>query len=397
MRINYFAIRLLFVDMLCRRIGITKKWQIGFFRYKSHYLSDKWLKEPFTIEYPNISSENEKLRQDLLHKLFPHQTPTPQELYLQDKNRTNEIQEWDTIDFEERNKYEKLATSLSPRYIHPKPLPLKGYELFKSQVQLKTLHYAKKQWLKLSDEDRTSYTDSKNISFINNERERIWKGYEIVEYLKRYQSQYAWNPYNLLTLYPWEIIKDKLRSRMKVDEFERDYYDALIREAFYRNYQRKAMHIYYTDLQYFEPKKYTYQQVLNRFKRLSNIEKQYYHYKQSLREKHALRTKAPMRDPGFRYFATKFESASVNPEDIVSDIVRAWDVLTITEREKYANMPHRLEKELFLDWKVSIVMDYIYYTGQVSGVNLQYNWRKDMKEKTRGFTYLRGMYTENII
>ncbi|CUM47683.1 uncharacterized protein AC631_01728 [Debaryomyces fabryi] len=392
-----------------------------FYRNKSYYLSEKWLKEPFDIGYPESSSHIKEDSKLLRQKLFPTKTLTEYDYFKQDSNREFRIEEWNQLDTDQMFKYQEMVDDAKPQYVHPKPQYVTGFELFKIELQFN--RNEKKYWAMLDGNDREAYNDSEIVRHLYNERIRIWMGYEIVEYLKRNLPKYMFNPYPLLGLYPWEIIKDKLYFKRDVYDFEKDYYDTLIKETFGRNSQRKALQIYYTDILHdTETDNLYYAKVEKMFNSLPPYKKQYYVEKERKRQEHAKKTRLrsyKQKTPYLKFLIQFSKTYNPTYEELnafdanVSDnnirklaiskaAGREWKNLTEEQKKQYESdgtlsSNTRLYKEMILDWKVEMVMDYIYEVGGVSGLQSSHNWRKDMHEKTSGYRYLKKMYVDKLV
>lgn len=342
-------------------------------RKASHYLSKKWLKEPFDIAYPICSDEivqdRAQIRQILFSENRESQSASP--LYL---------------------------------YIHPRPKYQNGFELFKSQLCLGLK--SKKYWESLSGPEKEIFTSKRILQHLFMESQRIWEGYEIVEYLKRYLVKYLTNPFLLLSLYPWEIIKDKLRRKSPIYDFEKDYYDTLITEAFGRNSQRTALSIFYTDLRNdFPNEKFTFARVQQLMLLLPPEHKQYYQNKEKMRHLHSQNVRQKLRKNQniFLEFVKQFlrNNKSRKVDGTRGFQLRAaakeWNSISHQEKLSYKNKESippncRLYKENLLDWKVEKVMDYIFYVGGVAGLNTSFDWRKNLSERTHGYRYIQKRY-----
>jgi hypothetical protein len=340
-------------------------------RSVSHYLSDKWLKEPFDIGYP-IDSNAVK---------FP-QVP-----------------------------FNNSSEDFTP--IYPRPVDCRGLDLFGIQSQISTKSYLKKKWNNLDETTRERFFTGPNIDHLYQERLRVWRGYETVEYRKRYHS--SWNPYPSLGLYPWEIIKDKLRNRTELFGFECDYYDVLIKEAFGRNRQRKAVHIFYTDVSHqFPSKKFTWSGIQKEYAGLENS--QYYEEKETRRKEQALMTRTKYSCLGFHDFyeeiirsdkatsdkARSDESKSANfskNSRLFLQACKKWEGLLNKKKYQRLDLSYTNSstyREKLLDIKTTIVMDYLYYTGGVVGAGNDYDWLRDKQQKCGAFKYLNKVYTDEI-
>lgn len=116
-------------------------------------------------------------------------------------------------------------------FTEQKPQKLKGLDLF--LYQYKYLKYIERQGRKrfenLKEEWRQPFYDPTYIERTYDEKLRLWKGYQIVDFLKKYLNQ-SFNPYVYLNLRPWEIISDKVQLKTPND-YEIDYYDIILENA----------------------------------------------------------------------------------------------------------------------------------------------------------------------
>lgn len=96
-----------------------------------------------------------------------------------------------------------------------------GQELFIQALGIKASQNVPYVWKKLAEEKKQVFSSPPVL--VHHHLERIRSGYEIAS-----TSDNNENPFHELGLYPWEIVKDKLRQRRP---FGSDIYDWLIREA----------------------------------------------------------------------------------------------------------------------------------------------------------------------
>ncbi|ODV77608.1 uncharacterized protein CANTADRAFT_56550, partial [Suhomyces tanzawaensis NRRL Y-17324] len=357
-----------------------------FIRHKSHYLSTKWTKEPFSIGYP--CNKDSPLRATTHQHLFPDKIATAYDYFIEEHLPN----EWPHISYDEYSRYHRMAIEQGPSYITPPPTPSAGLGLLKSLTGNRTKNGVVGLWKRLSPEERNRLETPTKWQY--QQQLRVWKGYEVVEYLKRLlDDNLRWNPYPLLGLYPWEIIKDKLRKKAAF-QFEFDYYDTLIREAFGRNSARKAKHIFYTDLVHNNPQQhYTWGKVDKLFKQLVPESRSYYHEKEARRLEQSTLTRSPYHSLLFHRYLDQHAN-STRP---LLDAARGWALLDNNAKRagemdrKTTNS--RRYKEQLLDIKTAIVMDYLYYTGGVEGIDSDYCWVTDRASKTHGYIYMnRGYY-----
>lgn len=171
------------------------------------------IKEPYAIGYPNQVIQNDtaiQARKSEIHeKLFPSEF-----MNLLNENKITP----------------KVWKLYGTNYINKYPQRLTGIKLFEFQSGYKNPSDVKNIWNLLSKNERDHFTNGPNIDKLFKEQIRIWQGYEINEHIRRNPTsvEEQENPFLLLTLYPWEIIKDKLRSKRKIQEINIDYYDLII-------------------------------------------------------------------------------------------------------------------------------------------------------------------------
>ncbi|CAN3356100.1 hypothetical protein DICA4_C05248 [Diutina catenulata] len=114
-----------------------------------------------------------------------------------------------------------LAHYTSP-YLPP-PQPVSG--VFLLQKQLNYAAKGSKFTLRRRLGDQSNKIENPDPGLFEHEQ-RIWHGYEVVEHNRRHSDDA--NPYVGSGLWPWEIIKDKLRYSQDREEFEVDLYDEVI-------------------------------------------------------------------------------------------------------------------------------------------------------------------------
>ncbi|CAH6722426.1 hypothetical protein CLIB1444_09S03312 [[Candida] jaroonii] len=123
-------------------------------------------------------------------------------------------------------------------FTEQRPEQSKGLDLF--LYQYKYLKYIERQGKRrfedLKDEWRRPFDDPAYIQRSYKEKLRLWKGYQIVNFLKKY-SNHSFNPYIYSNLRPWEIISDKVQKKTPPKDYELDYYDIILENASkkYRN------------------------------------------------------------------------------------------------------------------------------------------------------------------
>ncbi|KAK6457553.1 uncharacterized protein RJT20DRAFT_149184 [Scheffersomyces xylosifermentans] len=350
------------------------------------YLSTNWSKQPFDIGYPN-TSESLLLKRKKVHEIMFG-------------NGIDSGIEANGDHLPEDDELNHLKKPLSE--YHERPKDVTGIDLLAAETKYKTRHHLKALWDKFSEKDIQRLNNSPNRQFLYDERIRIWKGYEIVEHLKRYSEEHRWNPYPLSGLYPWEVIKDKLRNTKKLFAFEKDCYDVLIKEAFAGNNRRNAYQIFFSDIKNQKGiSNRSWIRVSAEYNRLSNERRAYYEEQEQKRKLFVTVEKAPLGHPPFVVFYKEFERNHPDSRRPLLEACQSWEELSDSQRAQYvtgSDLPYsRKYKEFKLNLKTQVVMDYIYYTGGVVGVNEDYDWIKDMKDKTRGFLYLERLYSDQSL
>jgi hypothetical protein len=250
------------------------------------------------------------------------------------------------------------------------------------------------KWKRLSEEYKERLIKSEHIDDLYKHRLRVWQGYEIVSYLKQRLDSHCWNPYPLLGLYPWEIIIDKLCNKRELYEFEYDYYDVIIKEAFERDY-RKNWQLYYSD--YHEGNDEIDElQVKKLYNQLSSAEKSFYDEKEEIRKQHTTMLYSPIKSVGFRNFFRKYDTTTRPLYHAILDWKKMGKLQDQYKTNAKAGRSRANQYEV-LYLNMSIVMDYIYYCGGTIDQPTDYNWLKDMKRCTTGFSYINQTYTEKVL
>ncbi|KAK6201342.1 uncharacterized protein RJT21DRAFT_1286 [Scheffersomyces amazonensis] len=364
------------------------KWKCGrrIIHIKTRYLTtqseNNWLSFPFQIGYPYLSPELQKEKDEIHRKLFPEVDP-------------NTNVDVDMLSISERLEYERSKI----KYSYPKPERLTGFALFKSQYS--TTHFDPNAiWNKLPQESQLLFDHSPNLDRLHQENIRVWQGYEVVDYLKRTSSKHDFNPYPFSGLYPWEIVKDKLRDRVhhehKIEAFELDYYDKLIDEAFDTS-TRSAESIFHTQLQAQDPHQlHKPEEITKLYNSLRSEEKQIYEDMANRHFEHLLSWSVIefYNQARFRKFWNDFMYNTTIEKRPLLEALKEWKSMSDNERKQYNKASReRIDKEGPLDIQTAMVMDYIYYVGGVEGVQ-DYHWFPDMIQSTPRFLYLSKCYTE---
>lgn len=336
-----------------------------------------WNKIPFDIGYPILGPELQKEKQRISKFLFGSES----------------------ID------YINTDTSIYKEFVYDQPKKLHGYDLFSHEAQLVAKQKHPRIWKELPEEKRSLFNSMSNDIYIH--QLRLWRGYEIVEYLKRYELNYSFNPYPLLGLYPWEVIKDKLRTERPKYDFEVDFYDRLIDETFNRRVKRA------TSL-------YAARNDKGRYDKLPMDEKSWYeHFAERrkdlitnmVREPQYISTYLKFYQQNYRNYKPTEEDLlkvtqdglSPKQQNVAATSTAAmlhWKRLTDSEKACYGSdkriFSHKYKEEI-IDWKLSAVMDYIYKVGFVKNSPTDYDWRSDYKHELGSLHYLAKSYTQRLV
>lgn len=289
-------------------------------------------------------------------------------------------------------------------FVHDQPVPLDGYDLFQHEARLLSGQKHRKSWLLLPKETRAKFVPYEDSLFRQNLR--VWRGYEVVEYIRRYEHEYRYNPYPFLGLYPWEIIRDKLKNR-KRPKVDLDYYDVLISEFLNRGI-RSPLGLF------------TAYNGTKDFKQLSELEQRHYRERAERRNAYlAELVQAPKYTSPYLAFCKKnYRHYQPTEEDIekvsnrlslsrrkaLAKYVAAaahWRLLTKEQKQEYSpgntlffSMKYTDE---ILDWKVSAVMDYLYRIGGVKDAPPGFDWQQRKHEIIGDLHYIDRLYMERLI
>jgi len=266
--------------------------------------------------------------------------------------------------------------------VEAEPTHVTGPELLQ-QLLLCNPKYAERLYRSLGEEDKQVLQDSDGKHFEH--RHRLWRGYEIVEYRKRTApDQEFFNPYPGTGLYPWEIVKKKLRYPDPLN-LRPDCYDAWIRQVRYRtpdvfdvfcaNYgllhvafkEAEAAYLDCSDAEFAE---------------LEAVAERY-------RDFASWMLIFPGKYCGFLEFY--LENADMKSNRPLYNVSQKWHA---------RNPPTKLLKsytkqhiEASLDFRVCMVLDFIYYAAQAKGVPPSYSWAQDYRQRVGGLVHLRGGYS----
>lgn len=339
-----------------------------------------WIKEPFSLGYPGSKTAYEGIKRDL----FP------------------ELAELKQLAKDQVSRY------VPTKYTQPIPQDIAGFDLFNAHVGLRDHRFIKRLWKRLLGADRAYFDHPESREWLYNERIRVWQGYEIVAHLRASADDIStrMNPYALLGLHPWEIIKDKVSLKTPLEDFEVDYYDLVIGQALSRRPSTELDFGYYVknensgvygpldaqrDHRYFR-RAFERMHTTGRLRYLERSQQQKEHY-QKLKGEWEKR-RHPYNQ--FRAFHKGGKAAAT-----LTGSATEWNLLSVEERQKYDPKETHLptspfHKNQIAQWKTEMVMEYVFGLAGVVGVE-KYDWRTDMSQKTRGYHYIRGYYQPRVL
>lgn len=283
-----------------------------------------------------------------------------------------------------------IDTSVPILGIFPEPQPCTGPELLQALTGV-SRPYARKQYRMMSQDDQWKLRDTDGLH--HGHRHRIWRGYEVVEWRKRHEEICDgpdFDPYINTGLYPWEIIKDKLRKCRQLS-LSSDCYDYYICQALHSKLLRTPFDIYYTDHRL--NINGTSRKVAEKmFWKLGNAEMKLIESATKRNNQHILwSTKVGAANHEFQEFYKR--NVNYNDQRPLYEVVKAWEAATVNSHagDQDLNPRHSTQaNEIKLDLQSAIVLDYMYYAGTVEGAPLNYSWAQDMRERVGGLVYLAG-------
>lgn len=242
-------------------------------------------------------------------------------------------------------------------------------------------------------------TEQQRLLFYNPPEEvyrhwdRIQKGYTIAS-----ESPNEDNPYYYLDLYPWEVIKDKLRYPPLSGA---DIYDWLIQEAFRCTKSRvRSKHLYRGEAAMKD-------WPLRNYKNLSSSQTAKYESWSSqkceyiLHRDHIHESRDVFTRNGYGVYFRKrsFELGKLLVQEKTRQISAEWKLLLPDKKSTYGRKNHSLRarayKEYILEQQTSLVMDYIFKYGTVE--NFFGDWRSWRKKIEGNLFYLERMYFPVIV
>lgn len=292
--------------------------------------------------------------------------PQPYKLFHKSLLTGSELNE--TRDFVKKHKWQE-----SP--------PIEGFELFRQAMGLGTDPYVQSLWDKLSENQRQTFV--KPPPKVYEDWLRISQGYEDAS--KVLAESPSENPYFNTQLYPWEIIKDKLRNK---PVFAADIYDQLIHEVMNPpKYLFRPGSLYENYRTYFkEPDEW-----MLAYKYLTEEEKAEYvavsKQKNSfLRRKDDYRRAKGSFLKGYDVF-TKEYSREIG--DLISEPEKTEFIKQQWQQEKLVTLVQRRQatlREISLETQLAMIMDYIFEYNTVENCNV--DWRQWRQHVSGNYHYL---------
>lgn len=263
--------------------------------------------------------------------------------------------------------------------------------LFTQALGVKTKACGPRLWRNLSPEKKQVFESL--LEEMMRHYERIQKGYELVS-----TSRSDENPYYDLNLYPWEIIKDKLRSRITLGS---DVYDWLIQEAFLSSlkdispgslYSGEAALNGWDIIEYWALPETT----RSKYHKQWISKKDYISHRDYVYESRSVVAKTAF-NVFFKEKVGNLKELSLSQKQRAASV--EWKKMLPTEKAKYGYKrisPLRRDfREFNLEQQTSLVMDYIFKYGTVENVSM--DWRVWRDAIVGDLIYLDKMYSKKIV
>lgn len=279
--------------------------------------------------------------------------------------------------------------------------PCKGVELFSKVASYHSAKANRAAWKSLLPEQREIFENPPEE--VNVHLHRLAHGYSTATY-----SQNETNPYYDAWLYPWEIIKDKLRMQWM---FGADIYDSLILEALgLTKAQVTPKNLFASDNEAMGIDEVLAGDLSRSFRRLLPEERAEYEARSTKKTEFCNRLrlfnssrKLPQK-PFQTFFKSQFPQLE-SPYDKLSVqekskyLSQKWQEMSEPEKSKYEGVytsaKGRIHREKILDDKTELVMDYIFEVGQVE--NWTGDWRKWRRQVAGEMHYLDKIYFPYVV
>lgn len=278
---------------------------------------------------------------------------------------------------------------LSFRCIGP---PATGVGLFSKVAGYHSQNANSEAWKLLLDAQKRNFVDPPHE--VNVHLHRIEHGYS-----EAAKSDNDDNPYLHAWIYPWEIVKDKLRLQ---SVFGADIYDVLILEALtLTKSQVRPRKLFESDEIAKVGGTTEPDELRRRFRALSKQERAEYDARSArklefcdLLNNFKTRPKIPP-SPFQKFFKSKFAgSEGTSVQEKTRKLSKQWRSMTQTEKLQFEGVnisaKGRIHRESVLDAKTELVMDYIFGAGKVSGFSGE--WRQWRSHVAGSWHYLDRIY-----
>lgn len=313
----------------------------------------KWKLQKWSLTNPLNIGPRASLRQQIEAQLFP-------------PGFINDLVNGEPIQFHHASKYTSL-----PRRVY-------GFDLFRRQQSHVTSTYQNDIWHNLLDADKLHFFDESIANELFSQEVRVWKGYEIVKFLKNRADSYdeVFNPYPYLGLYPWEVLYEKHKYGTCKEEFEIDYYDCLA--------PAKTSALKHND-----------PSIRSRYCRLGND-----YYTTDL-----LELVSQLKFTGHaRFWKQEFTHYDLRMtiKEFTFQLAKKWSSLSLAEKNWYKTLPginprSRLYKDSTVDRKVGRALQFIYNVVGADSRPLDFNWRQYRQEKVGNWIYQQGYYVDKYV
>lgn len=316
--------------------------------------------------------------------------------------------------FPELAELKQLARDLVSRYIptkysQPIPRDISGFELFRAHAGLQDQKFVRRLWKLLPAGDRAYFEHPKSREWLYNERIRVWQGYEIVAHLKATASHdgVQMNPFAVLGLRPWEIIKDKVSLKTPLEDFEVDYYDMVIGQALSRKRNTRTPLGYFLKNQLsgvfgpLEGNKTSKGSLRDQYTKMAPAEQLAYIKRAEKQEKYYEKLGNGWKKLMHPYNQFRIHDTKAASHRSLTESALSWSLLSFEEQQQYGSKEAHLPtspfyKNQIAQWKTEMVMKYVFDVAGAVGVQ-EYDWRTDMAERTRGYHYIRGYYQPRVL
>lgn len=263
-------------------------------------------------------------------------------------------------------------------------------DLFLQALSIKSNYHASLLWRRLPRKDQLRFENvTPDIHF---HLHRIREGYQIAQ-----ASDSDENPFYALGLYPWEIVKDKLRNR---PAFGSDIYDWLIQEALLCNRRwasPEKVYEGYVAFKDLEPLRFSDLLAIEqqKYKAIAQKKLDFIDHREII---HKNRPASPTN--AFDAFAKKHLKGMTGTWQFkLQELGLQWKKMLLEEKKIYGvlKLPvnRRDYREFALEQQTSVVLDYIFTYGEAK--NSPGCWRQWRKEIAGDLIYLNKMYSPTIV